>query len=63
MSMVMQVSGKIELEDALKKLFSDAKILEAHRTAAKQVYHSLSTGIVGKFWSLLDFQILQRALS
>ncbi|CAB4287276.1 unnamed protein product [Prunus armeniaca] len=60
---VLQVSGKIELEDALKKLFSDAKILEAHRTAAKQVYHSLSTGIVGKVWSLLDFQILQRALS
>ncbi|BFG38732.1 hypothetical protein CerSpe_250060 [Prunus speciosa] len=60
---VLQVSGKIELEDALKKLFSDANILEAHRTAAKQVYHSLSTGIVGKVWSLLDFQILQRALS
>ncbi|XP_021810945.1 probable 3-deoxy-D-manno-octulosonic acid transferase, mitochondrial isoform X1 [Prunus avium] len=60
---VLQVSGKIELEDALKKLFSDANILEARRTAAKQVYHSLSTGIVGKVWSLLDFQILQRALS
>ncbi|CAL9026595.1 unnamed protein product [Prunus brigantina] len=60
---VLQVSGKVELEGALKKLFSDTKILEAHRTAAKQVYHSLSTGIVGKVWSLLDFQILQRALS
>lgn len=63
MSMVMQVSGGLELEEALRKLFSDVKVLEEHRVAAKQVYHALSSGIVGNVWNLLDFHILQRYLS
>ncbi|CAN6718855.1 unnamed protein product [Malus baccata var. baccata] len=60
---VLQVGGKLELEEALRKLFSDVKVLEAHCAAAKQVYHTLSSGVVQNVWNLLDIQILQRALS
>ncbi|XP_024186970.1 probable 3-deoxy-D-manno-octulosonic acid transferase, mitochondrial isoform X2 [Rosa chinensis] len=60
---VLQVSGGLELEEALRKLLSDVKILEEHRLAAKQVYHALSSGIVGNVWKLLDFHILQRDLN
>lgn len=59
---VMQVSGKIELEKALKELFSDAKVLEARGTSAKQAFHSLSSGIVANFWNLLNSHVLKRAL-
>ncbi|XP_050380409.1 probable 3-deoxy-D-manno-octulosonic acid transferase, mitochondrial isoform X1 [Argentina anserina] len=57
---VLQVSAGLELEEALRKLLSDAKILEEHRVAAKQVYHALSEGILGNVWHLLDFHILTR---
>nr|XP_011466803.1 PREDICTED: probable 3-deoxy-D-manno-octulosonic acid transferase, mitochondrial isoform X1 [Fragaria vesca subsp. vesca] len=60
---VLQVSAGLELEEALRKLLRDVKILEEHRVAAKQVYHALSGGIVGNVWNLLDFHILQRNLS
>lgn len=63
MSMIVQVSAGLELEEALRKLLRDVKILEEHRVAAKQVYHALSGGIVGNVWNLLDFHILQRNLS
>lgn len=58
----MQVSGKIELEKALKELFSDAKVLEARGTSAKQAFHSLSSGIVANVWNLLNSHVLKRAL-
>ncbi|XP_023913349.2 probable 3-deoxy-D-manno-octulosonic acid transferase, mitochondrial isoform X2 [Quercus suber] len=59
---VMQVSGKLELEKALKELFSDAKVLEARRMAAKQAFRALSTGIVANVWSLLNVHVLNQAL-
>ncbi|XP_059428139.1 probable 3-deoxy-D-manno-octulosonic acid transferase, mitochondrial isoform X1 [Corylus avellana] len=59
---VLQVSGKIELEKALKELFSDAKVLEAHCTAGKQAFHALSSGIVANVWNLLNSHVLKRAL-
>lgn len=61
--MVLQVSGKLELEQALTELFSDVKVLEVHRMAAKQAYQSLSSGIVVKVWDLLNYQVLQQTLS
>lgn len=57
-----QVSGKIELENALKELFSDAKVLEARCMAAKQAFHALSSGIVANVWNLLNSHVLRRAL-
>nr|XP_023913349.1 probable 3-deoxy-D-manno-octulosonic acid transferase, mitochondrial [Quercus suber] len=59
---VLQVSGKLELEKALKELFSDAKVLEARRMAAKQAFRALSTGIVANVWSLLNVHVLNQAL-
>ncbi|KAK4582954.1 hypothetical protein RGQ29_025929 [Quercus rubra] len=59
---VLQVSGKLELEKALKELFSDAKVLEARRMAAKQAFCALSTGIVANVWSLLNVHVLNQAL-
>lgn len=58
--MVLQVSGKLELEQALRELFSDVKVLEVHRMAAKQAYHALSSGIVAKVWNLLNYQVLHK---
>lgn len=63
MSMVMQVSGQSELEQALERLFRDDKVLEAQRVAAKQAYNTLSSGIVARVWNLLDDQLLKHALS
>ena len=63
MSMVMQVSGQSELEQALERLFRDDKVLEAQRVAAKQAYHTLSSGIAARVWNLLDDQLLKHALS
>ncbi|KAH7511524.1 hypothetical protein FEM48_ZijujUnG0005600 [Ziziphus jujuba var. spinosa] len=57
---VLQVSGKLELEQALRKLFSNVKVLEVHRMAAKQAYYALSSGIVAKVWNLLNYQVLQK---
>lgn len=58
--MAMQVFGKLELVNALKELFSDAKVLEARRMAAKQAYHSLSSGIVSSVWNLLNSHVFKR---
>ncbi|KAE8719039.1 hypothetical protein F3Y22_tig00109980pilonHSYRG00133 [Hibiscus syriacus] len=41
-----EVSGKLELEMALRELFADAKILESRQKAAKEAFHSLSTTVV-----------------
>ncbi|KAL5545957.1 hypothetical protein UlMin_005644 [Ulmus minor] len=60
---VLQVCGQLELEEALQNLLRDDKVLEAHRAAAKQAYHALSSGIVARVWNLLNHQVLQRALS
>ncbi|PON56115.1 3-deoxy-D-manno-octulosonic-acid transferase, N-terminal [Parasponia andersonii] len=60
---VLQVSGKLELEEALEVLFRDNKVLEARREAAKQAYHSLSSGIVARVWDLLESKLLKHILS
>ncbi|XP_061337698.1 probable 3-deoxy-D-manno-octulosonic acid transferase, mitochondrial isoform X3 [Gastrolobium bilobum] len=57
---VLQVSGKLELEKALIKLFTNATLLEAHRRAAKEAFRSLSSDIVAEIWSLLNFHIFSR---
>ncbi|KAJ0089200.1 hypothetical protein Patl1_32338 [Pistacia atlantica] len=59
---VFQVSGKLELEEALKELFSDARLLEARRVAAKQAFCALSSGIIANVWNLLNFHIFRQAL-
>ncbi|KAB1221237.1 putative 3-deoxy-D-manno-octulosonic acid transferase, mitochondrial [Morella rubra] len=59
---ILQVSGKLELEKALKELFSDPKVLEARCMAAKETYHSLSGGIVANVWNALNLNIFKRAL-
>lgn len=62
MSLFMQVSGTLELEEALRKLFSDGEVLKAHRMAAKQAYITLSCGIVSNIWNLLESHVLRQAL-
>ncbi|XP_047169903.1 probable 3-deoxy-D-manno-octulosonic acid transferase, mitochondrial isoform X2 [Vigna umbellata] len=57
---VLQVSGKLELEKALVELFTNATLLEARGRAAREVFCSLSCGIVEKTWSLLNFHIFDR---
>nr|POF09424.1 putative 3-deoxy-d-manno-octulosonic acid transferase, mitochondrial [Quercus suber] len=57
---VMQVSGKLELEKALKELFSDAKVLEARRMAAKQAFRALSTEL--QAWELKRHWIMKKSL-
>ncbi|XP_044474257.1 probable 3-deoxy-D-manno-octulosonic acid transferase, mitochondrial isoform X2 [Mangifera indica] len=59
---VLQVSGKLELEEALKELFSDARLLEARRVAAKQAFCATSSGIIANVWNLLDYHIFRQAL-
>ncbi|XP_021908424.1 probable 3-deoxy-D-manno-octulosonic acid transferase, mitochondrial isoform X2 [Carica papaya] len=57
---VLQVSSKLELGEALKELFSNSEVLKARQTAAKQAFHTLSSGIVEKVWNLLNLHVLRR---
>ncbi|XP_042515943.1 probable 3-deoxy-D-manno-octulosonic acid transferase, mitochondrial isoform X2 [Macadamia integrifolia] len=58
---VMKVSGKLELVEALKELFSNAELLEARRMAAKQSFFALSSGIITNIWNLIDLHVLRKA--
>jgi len=58
----MQVAGKLELEEAILKFFSDGKVLEARQTASKQAFHALSNGIIANAWNVLYFHVLKQAL-
>ncbi|KAF8403201.1 hypothetical protein HHK36_011300 [Tetracentron sinense] len=58
---VLQVSGKVELEKALNELFSNAKILDARRVAAKQTYLALSRGVVAKVWNVINLHVLRKS--
>lgn len=58
---VMQVSGKVELESALSELFSNAKVLEERREAAKQAFRSLSSGVVANVWNVLNVHVFRKA--
>ncbi|XP_071908367.1 probable 3-deoxy-D-manno-octulosonic acid transferase, mitochondrial isoform X2 [Coffea arabica] len=60
-SSVLQVSGDM-LVEALIELFSDAKLLETRRAAAKQAYHALSIGVVENMWRLVQFHILDKSV-
>lgn len=53
------MSGALELEEAIMKLFGDAKALEEHRMAAKQVFSAVSSGIVTNVWNLLDARVFR----
>ncbi|XP_022746888.1 probable 3-deoxy-D-manno-octulosonic acid transferase, mitochondrial [Durio zibethinus] len=57
---VMQVSGKLELEKALRELFDDGKILESRQKAANEAYHALSSSVVANAWNLLNFHFLRQ---
>mgnify|MGYP004709232213 CR=1 FL=1 len=61
MDLVLQVSGDM-LVEALIELFSDAKLLETRRAAAKQAYHALSIGVVENMWRLVQFHILDKSV-
>lgn len=57
----MQVSGKVELESALSELFSNAKVLEERREAAKQAFRSLSSSVVANVWNVLNVHVFRKA--
>ncbi|XP_037493153.1 probable 3-deoxy-D-manno-octulosonic acid transferase, mitochondrial isoform X2 [Jatropha curcas] len=59
---VIQVSSTLELEEAIMELFSDARVLEVRRMAAKQAFHFLSRGIITNVWNLLNYHVLRKSL-
>ncbi|XP_059646761.1 probable 3-deoxy-D-manno-octulosonic acid transferase, mitochondrial isoform X1 [Cornus florida] len=59
---VLQISGKMELKEALSELLSNAEVLEARRVAAKQAFQALSSGITEEIWSTLYFRVVKKAL-
>ncbi|KAG9160465.1 hypothetical protein Leryth_008864 [Lithospermum erythrorhizon] len=56
---IMQVSGD-QLFVALSKLFSDARLLEACRMAAKQAYCSLSSGVIDNVMHQLEIHVFHQ---
>ncbi|KAL2481265.1 putative 3-deoxy-D-manno-octulosonic acid transferase [Abeliophyllum distichum] len=58
---VLQISGE-KLVDAVTELLCNDEILEARRTAAKQAYHALSSGIVENVWRQLHFHIFHKSM-
>ena len=55
----MQVSSTSELQEAIMKLFGDAKVLDARRMAPKQAFSALSGCIIANVWTLLNFHVLE----
>lgn len=62
LSLSLQVSGKLELEKALIEFFTDEAVLEARRKAAKEAFNHLSSDIIGRIWSSLEFHIFSKLL-
>lgn len=60
LSLSLQVSGKLELEEALIQLFTNEAVLEARRRAAKEASNHLSSDIIARIWSSLEFHIFRR---
>lgn len=60
LSLSLQVSGKLELEKALIEFFTDEAVLEARRKAAKEAFNHLSSDIIGRIWSSLEFHIFSK---
>ncbi|PIN09903.1 Lipid IV(A) 3-deoxy-D-manno-octulosonic acid transferase [Handroanthus impetiginosus] len=59
---VLQVSGE-NIVEAISELFGNANILQARRTAAKQAYYVLSSGIIENVWENLQVHILDKLIS
>ncbi|KAJ9181466.1 hypothetical protein P3X46_009594 [Hevea brasiliensis] len=59
---IIQVSGTLELEEAIMELLNDTKVLDARRMAAKQAFCALSHGIIANVWNLLNFHVLRVSL-
>ncbi|XP_031397121.1 probable 3-deoxy-D-manno-octulosonic acid transferase, mitochondrial isoform X2 [Punica granatum] len=54
---IQQVSGDLELAEALDELFTDSTALKIRQQAAKEAYHALSSGIIANTWTLIDFHV------
>ncbi|KAK1276068.1 hypothetical protein QJS04_geneDACA010064 [Acorus gramineus] len=57
---VRQVSGNVELAEALIELFDNSKILEARQEAAKEACLTQSRGVVEKVWDLINSHVLKQ---
>nr|GEZ49371.1 probable 3-deoxy-D-manno-octulosonic acid transferase, mitochondrial isoform X1 [Tanacetum cinerariifolium] len=55
------VGGGLELEAFIDNLLSNPEILEERKTAAKQAFHYLSSGVIENVWTLLEHHILKKA--
>ena len=58
----MQVADKAELLEALKKLLTDKKSLEAHCRAAKYAFSTVSKGVVENVWKLVCTFVLKQSI-
>ncbi|THU62778.1 hypothetical protein C4D60_Mb01t08720 [Musa balbisiana] len=61
-SSVQQVADKAELLEALKKLLTDKKCLEAHCRAAKYAFSTVSKGVVENVWKLVCTFVLKQSI-
>ncbi|CAL9174144.1 unnamed protein product [Musa hybrid cultivar] len=61
-SSVQQVADKAELLEALKKLLTDKKSLEAHCRAAKYAFSTVSKGVVENVWKLVCTFVLKQSI-
>lgn len=59
---VLQVHGKFDLEEALRNLLKDDKVLEAHRMAAKHAQQTLASGIIVGTWNSLNSNVLRKCV-
>ncbi|XP_057548356.1 probable 3-deoxy-D-manno-octulosonic acid transferase, mitochondrial [Amaranthus tricolor] len=57
---VLQVSGELELINALHELLSHPNILEARKSVAKEAFYALSCGVLSRVWIQLNWFILKR---
>jgi len=58
--MSVQVSGELELIEALRDLLSNQINLEARQSAAKQAFLELSSGTLAYVWEQLNLFVLQK---
>lgn len=59
---LIQVHGKFDLEEALRNLLKDDKVLEAHRMAAKHAQQTLASGIIVGTWNSLNSNVLRKCV-
>ncbi|CAM0883641.1 unnamed protein product [Alopecurus aequalis] len=51
---VKQLTGEVELLEALKEMLDDPKALEARQKAAKDAFSIMSDGVVSRVWNLVS---------